>query len=283
MALVRFFGIYLAFFISLLANATHPALKELAVVEDPPLLRDFSSRYNLALLLALHLESPAPSIATPKAVHKDGLLYISLPSVSSAKSYSLQTRLGALTLERGRNNEAYLVLKSELGYDIASELHGSVLYLAFLGTTTVAKELLEAKPSLQPATTASLSPTKGNESTDTTKPDSSSIKDSNFGGYEVSTWRYLALLAIMLALIIVLYLVRMRQNKGTRLSSISIEQAKILDSKNKIVVVSLSDTKYVLGLNPNGITLIDKLPTEESKKLEEEIDFSKLLLKQEQK
>lgn len=283
MALVRFFGIYLAFFISLLANTTAPTLKELAVVEDPVLLKDFSSRYNLALLLALHLESPPPSIATPKAVHKDGLLYISLPSVNSAKSYSLQTRLGALTLEKGRNNEAYLVLKSELGYDIASELHGSILYLAFLGTTTVAKELLEAKPSLQPATTASLSPTKGNESIDTTKPDSSSIKDSNFGGYEVSTWRYLALLAIMLALIIVLYLVRMRQNKGTRLSSISIEQAKILDSKNKIVVVSLSDTKYVLGLNPNGITLIDKLPTEESKKLEEEIDFSKLLLKQEQK
>ena len=82
-----------------------------------------------------------------------------------------------------------------------------------------------------------------------------SLQDS----YEISYYKYFLVVGVMFALLLVLYIIRLRQGRGTQVSSISIEQSRILDSKNRITVIVYENKKYVLGLNPHGITLIDSM------------------------
>lgn len=80
------------------------------------------------------------------------------------------------------------------------------------------------------------------------------IKDSD---YEISSWRYFLVLGIMFAILVALYVVRLKQNMGTENSSVVIEQVKMLDSKNKIVLMRYGDKRYLIGLNPQCMTLLD--------------------------
>lgn len=77
--------------------------------------------------------------------------------------------------------------------------------------------------------------------------------------YDISSWRYFLVLGIMIVILIVLYIIKLRQNIGTENSNIVLEQAKILDSKNKVALIRHGNKRYLIGLNPNGITLIDTL------------------------
>ncbi|MWV61782.1 hypothetical protein DCO58_07710 [Helicobacter saguini] len=84
-------------------------------------------------------------------------------------------------------------------------------------------------------------------------------KDDFLKDYEISTWRYVSVIFVMVLILIILYVIRLRQNKGEIISNITLEQAKILDSKNKVAIIKYDNKKYLIGLNPNGITLIDKI------------------------
>ena len=89
--------------------------------------------------------------------------------------------------------------------------------------------------------------------------------------YNISTWRYFSVIFLMLGILAVLYFIRIKQNRGYKVSNIIVEQAKILDSKNKIAIIKYNEKSYILGLNPNGITLIDKIESKDAK------DFSTML------
>lgn len=98
--------------------------------------------------------------------------------------------------------------------------------------------------------------------TDTDKP---LAKDSDIknlleeSNYEISSWRYFLVLGIMIAILILLYVIKLRQNRGIETSSIVLEQAKILDSKNKIALIKYGGKRYLIGINPHGITLLDSI------------------------
>ena len=82
------------------------------------------------------------------------------------------------------------------------------------------------------------------------------LEESN---YEISSWRYFLVLGIMIAILILLYVIKLRQNRGIETSSIVLEQAKILDSKNKVALIRYGEKRYLIGINPHGITLLDSI------------------------
>ncbi len=101
----------------------------------------------------------------------------------------------------------------------------------------------------------------------TTTNQNSFIRDSKTSNmlqestYEISSWRYFLVLGIMIVILIVLYIIKIRQHRGIETSNIVLEQAKILDSKNKVALIRYGDKRYLIGLNPHGITLLDTLST----------------------
>ena len=98
-----------------------------------------------------------------------------------------------------------------------------------------------------------------------TNTDKPLAKDSDIknlledNSYEISSWRYFLVLGIMIAILILLYVIKLRQNRGIETSSIVLEQAKILDSKNKIALIKYGGKRYLIGINPHGITLLDSI------------------------
>ncbi|RDU66973.1 hypothetical protein CQA53_01530 [Helicobacter didelphidarum] len=104
---------------------------------------------------------------------------------------------------------------------------------------------------------------ESNHESDNVLGDSLSQYDTNLNiPYEISSWRYFVVIIVMFAVLAILYIVRIRQNKGQQISNIILEQAKILDSKNKVAVIRYGNTRYVIGLNPNGIALLDRIQLE---------------------
>lgn len=98
--------------------------------------------------------------------------------------------------------------------------------------------------------------------TDTDKPLAKDSDNKNLleeSNYEISSWRYFLVLGIMIAILILLYVIKLRQNRGIETSSIVLEQAKILDSKNKIALIKYGGKRYLIGINPHGITLLDSI------------------------
>lgn len=100
-------------------------------------------------------------------------------------------------------------------------------------------------------------------SQDSTPISNKSLQDFN-EQYDISSWRYILVIVVMLGMLVMLYWIRLKQRRGQKLSNITLEQAKILDSKNKIVIIHYANMRYMLGLNPHGIALIDKMPINDS-------------------
>ncbi|WP_052089461.1 flagellar biosynthetic protein FliO [Helicobacter muridarum] len=262
------------FFKPLFANSNLFIIKESYVVDDQILLNDFAKRYNLSMLLALRLDKPLINDRVyPNVIYKDGMLYATIPNITNLKQQRLDTSLGKLELNTRPNQEVYISLKSNVGYDIKIEAHGIMLYVIFAGTNDISQTLLSNKANILPVeydTSTQIHLQNLNLQTENTSNipsgnlsinSSSDISTQTFMSdeYDIGSWRYLSILGIMIALIILLYVVKLRQNKGTQISNITIKQVKILDSKNKIIIVNIGDMDYILGLNPNGMILIDKL------------------------
>ncbi|TLD81212.1 flagellar biosynthetic protein FliO [Helicobacter trogontum] len=105
-------------------------------------------------------------------------------------------------------------------------------------------------------------------------------KDSNVqsileeNNYEVSSWRYFVVLGIMIIILILLYMIKLRQNRGMETSNIILEQAKILDSKNKVALIRYGDKRYLVGINPHGITLLDSIQCDTQTKRSDDVDLN---------
>lgn len=98
--------------------------------------------------------------------------------------------------------------------------------------------------------------------------------------YDVSPTKYISVIAFMIAIILILFLVRKKINKKKNISNLNYKQARIIDSKNKIIIIDYKDKSYILGVNPNGITLIDKIKKqkdEEEKTRDIRNEFKNLL------
>lgn len=163
--------------------------------------------------------------------------YLVLQNFTTSKTQNINTQFGTLVLKQKMDSkDSYIQIPNNMPLKSAMLLfHNERMYL--IGFDNV------YEVSINEVLSQDLKPT--NIMQDTT--------------YEISSWRYFLVLGIMIAILIVLYVIKLRQNKGTENSSIVLEQAKILDSKNKIALIKYGDKRYLIGLNPNGITLLDTL------------------------
>lgn len=164
--------------------------------------------------------------------------YLMLQNFTTSKTQNINTQFGTLALKQKMDSkDSYIQIPNNMPLKSAILLfHNERMYLIGFDNVYEVSAINEVLPQ-------DLKPT--NIMQDTT--------------YEISSWRYFLVLGIMIAILIALYVIKLRQNKGTENSSIVLEQAKILDSKNKIALIKYGDKRYLIGLNPNGITLLDTL------------------------
>ncbi|PAF42412.1 flagellar biosynthetic protein FliO [Helicobacter sp. 11S02629-2] len=214
----------------------------------------------------------APSFTRSDTVSADGSksIIISLPDVSLPKS-TFQTDIGTIS-GFSQSGTYLLTLTSKANYNISFYALGSDFYIIFtnIKTANVLDKPAFIKPAPLPSqvttlaasqTTASKEPPKDSTSLFNTISDSISPKSA----YDFSYSKYFMILGVMIVLLIILYIVRLKINrkKGIDISA-ELKLLKVLDSKSKIVSFKYKDKSYILGLNPNGITLIDTLPLADS-------------------
>ncbi|MGX3010458.1 hypothetical protein ACWIUD_02690 [Helicobacter sp. 23-1044] len=119
----------------------------------------------------------------------------------------------------------------------------------------------------------------------------SAIKEQNnlLSPKGVDLWRYFAVIAILCALIIALFIIKKRVKSDTapisifRKSPISVAQNIALDAKNKILILDSADANYILFVGATNAFIIDKIPKErDSAKLLREHKIAHLIKNYEQ-
>ena len=164
--------------------------------------------------------------------------YITLQNFATNKTQHINTQFGTLSLKQGINpKDSYIQIPLNMPLQSAMLLfHDNRAYL--IGFDNLYEASTISETSLQDSKSLHVMPTTE---------------------YEISSWRYFLVLGIMIAILVVLYIIKLRQNRSTESSNIILEQAKILDSKNKVALIRHGDKRYLIGLNPHGITLLDTL------------------------
>lgn len=160
--------------------------------------------------------------------------YIILKDFSIYKEQRITTPLGVIKLKQDSTKHAYMEFSSDTIRSAMLILYDKKVYLIFFDTAISNTETISTK--------------------------NSSIKnllDEN--KYDISSWRYFVVLGIMIAILVLLYVIKLRQNRGIETSNIILEQTKILDSKNKIALIRYGEKRYLIGVNPQGITLLDSM------------------------
>lgn len=103
----------------------------------------------------------------------------------------------------------------------------------------------------------------------------------------VERWRYIAVVAILLILIIALFIIkrRVKQDSAVSLfqkSSISVAQNIQIDAKNKILIIESQTASYILFVGVNSAFIIDKIPKSEVANLIRQHKIAHLLKNYEQ-
>ncbi len=162
--------------------------------------------------------------------------YIMLKDFIIDKAQHITTPLGNLTLKQDSIlKHACIELSKDIALQSATLIsHDKKVYLVIFDTIPTSTDTLLTKDS----------------------DIKNLLEESN---YEISSWRYFLVLGIMIAILILLYVIKLRQNRGIETSSIVLEQAKILDSKNKVALIRYGEKRYLIGINPHGITLLDSI------------------------
>lgn len=162
--------------------------------------------------------------------------YIMLKDFIIDKTQHIATPLGSLSIKQDSTlKHAYIEFSKDTALQSAMLIsHDKKVYLVCFDTTQTNTDKPLAKDS-----------------------DIKNLLEEN--SYEISSWRYFLVLGIMIAILILLYVIKLRQNRGIETSSIVLEQAKILDSKNKIALIKYGGKRYLIGINPHGITLLDSI------------------------
>lgn len=105
----------------------------------------------------------------------------------------------------------------------------------------------------------------------------------------VERWRYIAVVAILLALVIALFIIKRRvkrvQDSAISLfqkSTISVAQSIQIDAKNKILIIESQTASYILFVGVNSAFIIDKIPKSEVANLIRQHKIAHLLKNYEQ-
>ena len=105
----------------------------------------------------------------------------------------------------------------------------------------------------------------------------------------VERWRYIAVVAILLTLVIALFIIKRRiknaQNSAISLfqkSTISVAQSIQIDAKNKILIIESQSASYILFVGVNSAFIIDKIPKSEVANLIRQHKIAHLLKNYEQ-
>lgn len=186
-----------------------------------------STSFNTPLSIQVSINTQQPSIKYKYIMLKDFII---------DKTQHIATPLGNLTLKQDSVlKHAYIEFSKDTALQNAMLIsHDTKVYLVCFDTTQTNTDKPLAKDS-----------------------DIKNLLEEN--SYEISSWRYFLVLGIMIAILILLYVIKLRQNRGIETSSIVLEQAKILDSKNKIALIKYGGKRYLIGINPHGITLLDSI------------------------
>lgn len=105
----------------------------------------------------------------------------------------------------------------------------------------------------------------------------------------VESWRYIAVVAILLALVIALFIIKRRVKKAQdsaislfQKSTISVAQSIQIDAKNKILIIESQTASYILFVGVNSAFIIDKIPKSEVANLIRQHKIAHLLKNYEQ-
>lgn len=105
----------------------------------------------------------------------------------------------------------------------------------------------------------------------------------------VESWRYIAVVAILLALVIALFIIKRRVKRAQdsaislfQKSTISVAQSIQIDAKNKILIIESQTASYILFVGVNSAFIIDKIPKSEVANLIRQHKIAHLLKNYEQ-
>lgn len=205
-------------------NKEHIALL-LELTIAPQILDSTSFNTSLSIQDSINTQQPSTKYK-----------YIMLKDFIIDKTQHIATPLGSLSIKQDSTlKHAYIEFSKDTALQNAMLIsHDKKVYLVCFDTTQTNTDKPLAKDS-----------------------DIKNLLEEN--SYEISSWRYFLVLGIMIAILILLYVIKLRQNRGIETSSIVLEQAKILDSKNKIALIKYGGKRYLIGINPHGITLLDSI------------------------
>ena len=205
-------------------NKEHIALL-LELTIAPQILDSTSFNTSLSIQDSINMQQPSTKYK-----------YIMLKDFIIDKTQHIATPLGSLSIKQDSIlKHAYIEFSKDTALQNAMLIsHDTKVYLVCFDTTQTNTDKPLAKDS-----------------------DIKNLLEEN--SYEISSWRYFLVLGIMIAILILLYVIKLRQNRGIETSSIVLEQAKILDSKNKIALIKYGGKRYLIGINPHGITLLDSI------------------------
>lgn len=204
----------------------------------------------------------------------------------------LQTKSALIkNIEIFRRNNAVVVVFGEanfdLNFDLSVQNSASAIKMQVTPKASITRNLLAD---------SALNSQNLTQSTNSSSPNSleqsiSAIKAQNnlLPQKSIEGWRYVAVVGILLALVIVLFIIKRRvkkaQNSAISLfqkSPISVSQSIQIDAKNKILILDSPSASYILFVGANSAFIIDKIPKSEVANLIRQHKIAHLLKNYEQ-
>lgn len=205
----------------------------------------------------------------------------------------LQTKSALIkNIEIFRRNNAVVVVFGEanfdLNFDLSVQNSASAIKMQVTPKASIASNLLAdsalAQNLTQNSQANSLEPNSLEKSISAIKAQNNLLPQKSIEG-----WRYVAVVGILLALVIVLFIIKRRvkkaQNSAISLfqkSPISVAQSIQIDAKNKILILDSPSASYILFVGANSAFIIDKIPKSEVANLIRQHKIAHLLKNYEQ-
>lgn len=228
-------------FIVRLEGAELNLLNEVSIIDAKTLLEIEKKDKNI--LLALNIKTSKKTTIDVKKANEFIILTLNNSIVDNKinKLLDFKTNIGQLSV-RQREEAVLIALKTNATYIVdvlngKSEKEKNIIFY----TLNHSSNVLNTKTKIKPL------------------EEQNKQVINNLDNYQIDTFKYIILMLIMAFVVIILYFVRKKLNKGNVYSDIKILQVKILDSRNKIIVISHKDKDYILGVNSNSITYIDSI------------------------
>lgn len=210
----------------------------------------------------------------------------------------LQTKSALIkNIEIFRRNDGVVVVFGEANFDLHFDLSvqnsANAIKVQVTPKASIAGNILADSAILQNFAPQNLAQ---NQSSNSLEPNSleqsiSAIKAQNnlLPQKATESWRYIAVVGILLALVIVLFIIKRRvknaQNSAISLFQkppISVAQSIQIDAKNKIVIIDSPQASYILFVGANSAFIIDKIPKSEVANLIRQHKIAHLLKNYEQ-